>query len=274
MAVLAHAPRPSYDSYLRAFHTAFEMELSATVWSYPMTGRDRVLDIPCGDGFYTALFARHMPGGLLVAADQSCASLCDAERHVGLLAHGPKVEFHQADVYALPFDAESFDLVWCAQSMISLSEPVKALREIRRVIRPGGRVAVLETDEYHHVVLPWPVELELAIQKAVQDACRRKYGDATKFSQARKLRAALQEAGFAAVRKTTLAADRQAPFGPAEREFLSLHFEYLRTRIVPEMGKDQIRAFERFVEQDRSDGMFNMPSAELTVIASLHHASA
>lgn len=59
----AEAERPSSDPYLRAFLTAFESELSAATGRYHLSNRDRVLDVPCGDGFYTALLARHMLGG-------------------------------------------------------------------------------------------------------------------------------------------------------------------------------------------------------------------
>jgi ubiquinone/menaquinone biosynthesis C-methylase UbiE len=264
--------RPVGDPYLDSFHKAFEPELQEVVRQCCLSAGERILDTPCGNGFYTALIASQMTGGLLVAADQSEESLSDAARHVGPVSHGPKVEFHVADVYALPFDDGSFDFVWCAQSMISLDEPVAALHEIRRVLRPGGRVAVLETDEYHHIVLPWPVELELAIQKAVRRACRHNYADDTKFSQSRVLRAALEEAGFADVTKTTVSADRSAPFGLREHEFLAEHFAYLRRLVVPELPANHCETFERLVEPGRPESLTDSPTAELTVLASLHTA--
>jgi hypothetical protein len=73
---------------------------------------------------------------------------------------------------------------------------VRALRELGRVVRPGGQVAVLETDEYHHVLLPWPVGLELAVQRAVREESRVRYGTGNKFAQSRRLRAGFLEAGL------------------------------------------------------------------------------
>jgi ubiquinone/menaquinone biosynthesis C-methylase UbiE len=102
----------------------------------------------------------------------------------------------KADAYRLPFEDGQFDLVWCAQSMISLNDPVAAIREMARVLKPGGRLAVLETDAYHHVLLPWPVGLELAIQKAVRDVCLKRYGSGAKFAQSRKLRSEFAAAGL------------------------------------------------------------------------------
>ena len=73
--------------------------------------------------------------------------------------------FARADLRHLPIPDDSFDLVWCAQSLYSLPDPVDALRRMARAARPGGIVAVFENDEFHHVLLPWPVEVELALAR-------------------------------------------------------------------------------------------------------------
>ena len=69
---------PDYDPALKAYHEAFEPELEWAVRRYDLRPKARVLDCPCGDGFYTRLFARNMPGGTLVAADLSPAYLAHA----------------------------------------------------------------------------------------------------------------------------------------------------------------------------------------------------
>jgi ubiquinone/menaquinone biosynthesis C-methylase UbiE len=274
MPAVLDAPKalPAYDSYLRAYHTAFAPELTSVVRRYKTTARTRVLDVPCGDGFYSALFARHMRGGTLVAADVSPDYLAVAESNVPNTTAGPAVAFRQADVYAMPFADESFDLIWCAQSMISLDDPVKALREMGRVLAPGGRIAVLESDEYHHVLLPWPVGLEMAIHRAVKELCQRKYGSAGKFAQARKLRAAFLDAGLRPSRKTTVAADRQAPFARPVRLFLEEHFAYLRKMVRGGLTGHEAKVFDRFVDPHGEDSLLNRADAEVTVLAMVSHA--
>ena len=264
---------PDYDPALKAYHIAFEPELAGAIRCYDLAADARVLDSPCGDGFYTRLFAQHMRGGTLVAADLSPAYLDHAQQAVGAAPPNLKLEFVKADAYKLPFDDASFDLVWCAQSMISLDDPLRAIREMARVLKPSGIVAVLETDEYHHVLLPWPTGLELAIQKAVRAVCEKRYGTGAKYAQVRKLRGEFLDAGLTPTGKRTVVADRAAPFGRAEREFLLRHFEQQRKLIAPELTRDELKELNRFTDADDADSFLNRANAELTCLASICHAT-
>jgi SAM-dependent methyltransferase len=261
------------DLILRAYQLAFRPELEAAVRSYDLPDGARVLDSPCGDGFYADLFARHLRAGTLVAADLSAECLDRARAAVRPASPRLAVEFTRADAYRLPFDDDSFDLVWCAQSFITLDDPVQALRELARVVRSGGRIAVLETDEYHHVLLPWPVGLELAVQRAVREESRARYGTGGKFAQARGLRAAFLEAGLTPTGKRTVAADRAAPFDPAEREFLARHLAYLREFVRMELTPREMAELERATHPDETESLLNRPDAELTCLATISHAT-
>jgi ubiquinone/menaquinone biosynthesis C-methylase UbiE len=264
---------PAYDPALKAYHAAFEPELEAAIRRYDLGASARVLDCPCGDGFYTKLFARHMRGGTLVAADLSPAYLEHAKQTVGDVQPNLALTFVKADAYRLPFENASFDVVWCAQSMISLNDPVAAIREMARVLRPSGRLAVLETDAYHHVLLPWPVSLELAIQKAVREACVKRYGSGTKFAQSRKLRGLFLEAGLSSTRKQTVVADRVAPLAEAEREFLLHHFKHLRGLVQRELRPEELKELDRFTDADDAESFLNAADAELTCLATIYHAT-
>lgn len=264
---------PDYNPELKAYHTAFAPELAAAIRRYDLGPDARVLDSPCGDGFYTNLFAQHMRGGTLVAADLSPAYLDLARKAVTDAPPALRAEFVKADAYNLPFDGASFDLVWCAQSMISLDDPSRAVREMARVVKPGGRVAVLESDDFHQLLLPWPVSLELAIQNAVREVCEKKYGSGSKFAQSRKLRTEFLAAGLTPTCKTTVVADRVAPFGAAEREYLLRHFEALRKLIDPALTADERDELARFTSADGADSVLNGPDAELTCLATICHAT-
>ncbi len=257
------------DPYLRAYQNAFRPELEAAVRSYCLAAGARILDCPCGDGFYTAIFAEHMTSGALVAADVATECLDRARVAVRPAAASLTVEYVEADSYRLPFDDDSFDLAWCATSFITLDDPVRALRELRRVTRPGGRVAVLETDEYHSVLLPWPVGLELALYRAIREESRLRYGSGGKFSQTRRLRAEFLEAGLTPAVKRTVVADRVAPFSRAERELLARYFDHLRELVHMGLTPREMQAFDHATDPHDPESLLNREDVELTTLATL-----
>lgn len=110
------------------------------LWS-PGDRPGRWLDAGCGAGTYVrALAAR---GADVVGADYSLPSLRRAGERLGaeaLLA--------ASDVRALPFAAESFDGALCFGVMQALADPLPALRELCRVVRPGGQVWVDALNRY------------------------------------------------------------------------------------------------------------------------------
>lgn len=257
------------DLGLQAFQVAFRSELDAAVAQVCQDGPLSVLDCPCGDGFYTQLIAQHLSGGTLVASDASPDLLRLARDRVPRGTSAAEIDFVEADVYRLPFDDGLFDLVWCAQSFITLGEPVKAVAELARVTKPGGRIAVLETDEYHHVLLPWPVELEITLFKAVRDECRKRYGSAGKFAQARRLRKVFHDAGLMSVERRTLAMDRTAPFDETTRKFLGRHLDFLRSFVRPALTQQEMNVLDRFAERDSAESFVNNPDVDLTCLATV-----
>ncbi len=73
---------PDYDSQLSAFHQAFEAELQGIIDGLPLTPEMNVLDLACGDGFYTRkLSGRLGPRGLMTGVDLDPAYLLKARSH-------------------------------------------------------------------------------------------------------------------------------------------------------------------------------------------------
>ena len=100
----------------------------------------QVLDIGCGPGTITADFARRVSPGKVCGVDSAVDAIDAARRdHAG-------VDFRIGDVYRLEFDDASWDLVHAHQVLQHLSDPVAALTEMRRVVRPGGVVAARDSD--------------------------------------------------------------------------------------------------------------------------------
>jgi len=157
------------------------------------------LEIGCGTGIFTALLLR--PQASLVAIDISPDFLRQASRKPELAG---TVHFHQASVQRLPFGSARFDAV-VGSSVLHHLDLALALPEIKRVLKPGGRVAFAEPNMLNPHV--WLVKNLPALG--------RRYGespDETAFFRW-SLQRVLQRAGFAGVR--VVAFDFLHPWLPA-----------------------------------------------------------
>jgi demethylmenaquinone methyltransferase/2-methoxy-6-polyprenyl-1,4-benzoquinol methylase len=100
-----------------------------------------VLDVGCGTGFATEGLLEEVD--TVHGLDQSTHQLAKAQAKFG--THGP-VRFYRGDAERLPFRDDSFDVVWSSGSIEYWPNPVEALRECRRVARPGGQVLIVGPD--------------------------------------------------------------------------------------------------------------------------------
>lgn len=117
---------------------------------------DRVLDVACGTGDLTEAFAKS--GAREVVGLDFTAEMLDlarekAPRHLGDLS--AKVQYIQGDAQNLPFPDASFEVVSIAFGIRNVLDPAQALREFRRVLRPGGRLVVLEFAEPRLAPIRW-----------------------------------------------------------------------------------------------------------------------
>ncbi|KAA1251566.1 methyltransferase domain-containing protein [Mycobacterium simiae] len=99
-----------------------------------------LLDVACGPGNFTAPLARCLPaGGLAVGFDISEPMLARAVADNS----GPQTCYVRGDARMLPFDDETFDAVCCFGALYLMPEPFRITHEMVRVLRPGGRIAIL-----------------------------------------------------------------------------------------------------------------------------------
>lgn len=111
---------------------------------YGLDGEFRILDVGCGTGEITVRLADLYPRATITGVDLIEPHL-DAAR-ARATAFGSRVRFQVADAFALPFDADAFDLVVCRHMLQAVPRPDDAIAEIVRVARPGGRVHLLVED--------------------------------------------------------------------------------------------------------------------------------
>ena len=134
-----HAP-DAYERYIvPAFMAAKAREL---VEMAPVGSGARVLDVACGTGVCTREAARAVgTTGKVVGADLN-ETMLDMARAVAQRHAGLPVEWHHADAMALPFPAATFDVGLCQYGLEFFPDRSQGLREIARVLVPGGRLAL------------------------------------------------------------------------------------------------------------------------------------
>ena len=110
----------------------------------PLSG-ERILDLAAGTGASSAALAGS--GADIVAADFSPGMIAEGRRRYGPDAAGggiPNLTFVEADATDLPFGDDEFDAVTMSFGLRNVDQPKKALSELLRVTRPGGRVVICE----------------------------------------------------------------------------------------------------------------------------------
>jgi len=122
------------DAYQRHFGRLTIQSVDAVLDAANLVTRARVLDVCCGPGMLAAAAAAR--GANVSAIDFSAQAIAIARESIN------GVDFQEADAAALPFDDASFDAVVCGFGLIHLPDPAQALREMNRVLKPGGGIAV------------------------------------------------------------------------------------------------------------------------------------
>ena len=105
-----------------------------------------VLEVACGTGIVTAVLGSALPQANLVATDLNDAMIDFAR---GVVPARPQLSWRQADACALPFADAQFDVVACQFGLMFVPDKLLAMKEARRVLRPGGWLLFNVWDSLH-----------------------------------------------------------------------------------------------------------------------------
>jgi ubiquinone/menaquinone biosynthesis C-methylase UbiE len=112
-----------------------------------MTAGGKVLDAGCGTGaFFPTMATALGPTGEIVGVDHAPEFFAAARENYAASNSSTCLTLINADINDLPFDDGSFDAAHCERVLMHLSDPQQALRELNRVVRPGGWVVAVEPD--------------------------------------------------------------------------------------------------------------------------------
>jgi demethylmenaquinone methyltransferase/2-methoxy-6-polyprenyl-1,4-benzoquinol methylase len=211
-AAIAHA----YDlnNRLHSFGMDQAWRRAAVRLADPKT-TDVALDCACGTGDLTRALADG--GAARVTGLDFTAEMLDIARTKRLAPkrspRHPNIDYIQGDAMALPFADASFDIVTIAFGLRNVSDPARALAEFRRVLRPGGRLVILEFDEprnrvvralnrvYCTRIMPWTATV---ISRDRSGAYKYLPRSVRTFLDREALARAVREAGFQRVTQRAL----------------------------------------------------------------------
>jgi demethylmenaquinone methyltransferase/2-methoxy-6-polyprenyl-1,4-benzoquinol methylase len=139
---------PVYDAMNRVMTAGLDRRWRAITVAQSVRPGDRVLDACCGTGDL-AVAARRAGAGEVVGLDFSARMLELARRKE------PAIEWVRGDMLALPFEDESFDAATVGFGVRNVEDVDACLRELGRVLRPGGRLAILEITTPRGLLAPF-----------------------------------------------------------------------------------------------------------------------
>jgi SAM-dependent methyltransferase len=224
-----------------------------------------LLDVGCGPGNITADLADRLGDGSVIGIDLSSDVIDMATTQYATKSH-PHLSFDVADVYELDFSDGSFDVVYAHQVLQHLSKPVEALREMRRVLKPGGSLAVRDADYGTFVWTP---------EEPLLDRWLALYHDITRANQAeanagRYLKTWVMAAGF---KELTVSSSNWIFESPEERTWWGglwadrvLHSEFARQGVEYGLtSKEELRAIsDAFLQWSESpEGIFLLVNVEV-----------
>jgi len=116
-------------------------KLGAEQWAKQIAPGSRVLEVAPGPGYFSIELARL--GDFQITGLDISKSFVEIARKNAVEA-GVQVDFREGNASDMPFNNETFDFIVCQAAFKNFSEPVKAIREMHRVLKPGGRALIID----------------------------------------------------------------------------------------------------------------------------------
>lgn len=205
----------------------------------------RALEVGCGTG---AILAPLQTSAAVHGLDLEPAALTECR------VHAPSVFLTRADAHALPYAARTFDLTFCHFLLLWVSDPLQALREMKRVTRRGGHVLALAEPDYRARV-DQPEELAV-LGRLQRESLRRQGADPDLGGR---LAALFAEAGIEIIETGALAAAESAPPTPGERE---LEWAALEADLAGSLPEEEVRRLKALDERAwaRGERLLHVPT--------------
>jgi ubiquinone/menaquinone biosynthesis C-methylase UbiE len=227
--------------WLLDHHRTKEQERRRMVDDLNLKPGDIVLDLGCGPGLWTSLLAEKVnPNGRIVGLDNDADFINYASENLSKEQFEEIIEFHEGDFYAVPFEDESFDLVFFGNCFAYVTDHQKVLKEQKRVTKKGGRIAVKDFEGSVLVVHPIEPQLTLNVVAAAAQALKENPPSPPfdNFS-GQKLRGLLLKAGLKNVSATSYAVQILPPLTPEARRYIAGNAKWYADKGKPHLSEEE-----------------------------------
>ncbi|NOK57890.1 MAG: hypothetical protein GFH27_549287n194 [Chloroflexi bacterium AL-W] len=222
------------------FHHQVEYDIIQPMISWLCDGQNlHILDAGCGTGTTTLLFANQ--GCMLVGVDQDETALQNANKLLEQTSHVGQVVFQRGNVNQLPFEDDTFDMVWTSYVLHHIADKLHVVGELKRVLKPGGRLAIREGG-LPLQMLPHDIGLG---EPGLQDRLR-----------------VAQNTWFTAMTRHILPDEKPYPFGWSQllldSKFTDVQARTFVTDFLPPFNKAQQQFILHYFQRtlDRDDGKY------------------
>src|ERR1700730_1861534 len=181
----------------------------------------RGLDVGCGVGLYGLWLAEAVGnGGHVVGIEPEDDRVEVARSLVGGRLDTKRVAFREGDGTSIPEPARSFDWIWCGDVLHHIVETEQALKEFLRVVRPGGRIIIKESQVLSALFLPGHPEIGRRIQLAEISRTLDEGGGRSFQERRQTTLGSLRAVGLSDVAMRHYLLERRAPLGPADHDYI------------------------------------------------------
>ncbi len=221
-----------YTSKLNGFNAFAAPELRRAIADLGLRPGMRVLDAGCGTGDALEwLWQSVQPGGDVVGIDLSRAHALAARKRTRF----PLVL--QADLLQAPLARQSFDRVWCVNTIHHLHEPLRGIQALAGLTRDGGRIVLAQSCLVPDMHFAWDARLERVANEAVRQYYRDRYGlDERGLTAVRSIVGLLRKAGLHDVSPRTVVIERFSPLSAGDEA-------YLLQTVLPGSWGEQLRPY-------------------------------
>jgi ubiquinone/menaquinone biosynthesis C-methylase UbiE len=255
------------DLRLLAHHRFKEPERRQMVQDLQLQPEDRVLDLGCGIGLWSGWLAEEVsPDGCVVGVDRSPAAIQIARLRTTADPHGDAIQYVVGDARAMPFESGSFDVLFCANTVEYFADPHHGLREMKRVVQRGGRIAVKDIDAGHMVLYPVRSELMahiiLAMTKLVEH--RRHHldqyvGRVLDFFAGRKLHSYFLNLGFEEITTRSYTIERTQPLDRWAKQHLEGLGEFWLSELLPFLSAAHLAELQGLFDENSEEFLLCQP---------------